>query len=104
MKMFLIISYVVGVLTYVFAETMSNVEFHEGGFLNMGYTSHDNRSATPKDMWKGLIWPILLLWWFIKAVILILNLLLGLFLLVFGIKYYKSKSYKIIENKIIDNC
>lgn len=103
-KTFFSISYIIGILTYVFTETTTNVEFHEGGFLNMGYTSHDNRSATSKDMWKGLIWPILFLWWFIKAVTMILHFLLGLFLLIFGIKYKNSQLYKKIENKIIDSC
>lgn len=104
MKIFLIIGYVVGILTYVFSETMTNVKSHEGGFLNIGYTTHDNRNATTKDMWKGLIWPILFLWWFVKAIILILNTLMGLFLLIIGIKYNNSNLYKIIENKILDSC
>lgn len=98
MKIFLIISYVVGVLTYVYTETITNIKSHEGGFLNMGYTTHDNKNATTKIMWKALLWPILFLWWFVKAITMILNLLVGLFLLIFGIKYHKSNLYKKIEN------
>lgn len=102
-KTLAIISYVIGVLTYVYTETITNVKSYEGGFLNIGYTTHDNKNPTTKIMWKGLIWPILLLWWFVKAVTMILHLLLGLFLLVFGIKYYESETYKKIENKILDS-
>jgi hypothetical protein len=103
-KVFFIISYIIGVLIYVYTETMTNVKFHKGGFLNMGYTTCDNKNATTKIMWKALIWPILFLWWSIKAVTVVLHLLLGLFLLIFGIKYKDSQLYKKIENKILDSC
>lgn len=104
MKIFFTISYIVGILTYVYTETVTNVKFHEGGFLNIGYTTCDNKDVTSKNMWKGLIWPILALWWLVKAITMILNLLLGLFLLIFGIKYYNSQLYKKIENKLLDSC
>jgi hypothetical protein len=103
MKIFFIISYIIGVLTYVYTATMVDFKSHEGGFLNMGYTTHDNRSATSKDMWKALIWPMLSLWWFVKVIAEILHLLLGLFLLIFGIKYKNSQLYKKIENKLLDS-
>jgi hypothetical protein len=91
--------YIAGICAYVSAETIEKIEFHEGGFLGMGYTTNSNRDVTPKDMRMALLWPILLTFWFIKTTIWILNDLLSFVLLIFGYKYRESKIFKFINKK-----
>jgi len=93
----LAVFYLLGIFVTVHSETAENTKFHEGGFLGTGYTTCSHREATPKDAWLGVIWPLLLLWVIIKAVIWITNdLLSGIFLL-FGFRYKKTGFYKIID-------
>lgn len=91
--------YFVGICAYVSGEIIKDRKFHEGGFLNMGYTTYSHRDTTPKDVRMGLLWPILLAFWFVKASIWILNDLLAFVLLIFSYNYKESKIYKFV-NKI----
>ncbi len=94
-----IIFYIVGIITYIITFIEENVEFHDGGFLGMGYTTSDHRRMTPKDMRKGLIWPILFIIFFIKLLILLLNDIIYAIILIFGIDYSNTRIYKFIDNK-----
>lgn len=99
-----IIFYISIVIVYTSSKTIKNVEFHDGGFLNMGYTTHENRETTPKDMRLGLIWPIIFIWWFFKSIIWILHdYFLNGILLIFGFKYNITKMYKKISNYFSEN-
>lgn len=81
-------------------DTTENVEYHDGGFLNLGFTTCDYRRATTKDVWKAIFWPIRAVWFTLKGIILLTNLVLGLVLLIVGIKYNRSE----IHDKIEDWC
>jgi len=89
--------YIIFVFVYVYNETMCDVEVHEGGFLNMGYTTHSNRETTPRDVWKGVIWPLILVVCFVKTVIWLLNDLACTFLLLFGFYYKRTALYEWIH-------
>ena len=94
----LLIIYVIGIFIYVSTEVKENFKFHEGGFLGLGYTTNDTREATVKDVWKGLIWPILILLYLLKATIWIINEdVIPLICLVVNFKYKRTKMYKFIE-------
>jgi hypothetical protein len=67
------IVYLIGIYASVDCDTMENVEHHDGGFLNMGYTTSSNRDATPKDIRLALIWPLRGLWWFIRTTLWLVN-------------------------------
>lgn len=92
-----IVIYFVGICAYVSGETIKDTKFHEGGFLNMGYTTCSHRDATPKDIRMSLLWPILLTFWLVKASIWILNDLLAFVLLIFNYNYKESKIHKFID-------
>lgn len=96
-----VVIYFIGICVYVSGEVIKDVKFHEGGFLNMGYTTCSHRNTTPKDVRMGLLWPILLTFWFIKTFIWILNDLLAPALLIFNYNYKKSKIYKFINKMSI---
>ena len=53
----------------------------------------ENRRLEPKDMRKGLIWPILFVWDILKIFILGLNELFYGFFLIFGFRYNTTKLY-----------
>jgi membrane-bound metal-dependent hydrolase YbcI (DUF457 family) len=92
--------YIVGICAYVSSETTKDTEFHEGGFLGMGYTTCSHRDTTPKDMRMGLLWPILITFWFTKIAVWMLNDLLSFVLLIFGYRYRESKIFNFIDR----NC
>lgn len=93
-----IIIYFIGILIEVSISTITNVKFHEGGFLNMGYTTHDNKETTPKDVRSALLWPIKFILFIIKTPIFFLNEdIIPILLLIFGFKYKNTKIYKFIE-------
>ena len=79
-----VVFYVAVVFVDVHTETMYDIKFHDGGFLNMGYTTHSNRDATPRDVRRALIWPIRGIWWFTKATIWIMADVTHGFLLIFN--------------------
>ena len=93
--------YAVGIFVYLDAETMENVEVHEGGFLGLGYTTCDHRKTTTKDSWLSLLWPILITLWFCKATIWLLHDCLGFVFLLFGFDYRNTKAYKYINKKLM---
>lgn len=97
-----LVIYIIGVVGYVCGETVTNVEYHEGGFLGMGYTTNSNRETTGRDVRMGLIWPILLIIFFVKACIWLLNDLLGTLLLAIKIDYKNTRMYYWIDRTF--NC
>lgn len=90
--------YVVGVFVVVDCETEENIKFHSGGFLGLGSLSSTHREMQPKDVRLGLIWPLLLLIFFVKGIIGILNLSVNLVGLVFGLHYSRTGLYKVINS------
>ena len=97
-----IIVYVVGIFTYIFTETMENVESHEGGFLGMGYVTHDNREMTAKDARISLLWPFLLIFWFVKALLWVLHDCLSFIPLLLGFNYKDTRAYKYIDKNLLN--
>lgn len=90
--------YLIFVFVEISCRTIDNVKFHDGGFLNMGYTTHSNRNPDRKDVLIAMIWPIILIIWFIKTTIWLINIdILPIPLLLFNIKYKKTKMFKLIN-------
>lgn len=89
--------YLIGVVLDVSTRTCENFKFHEGGFLNMGYDTHDNRDVTPHDIRIGLLWPIHLLIYMISGILWIINDFIKMILLTFNIRYSNTKLYKMID-------
>lgn len=92
------VAYLVITSLFLSTNTITNTEYHEGGFLNMGYTSNSHREATPKDVWVALAWPLFFGLEFIRCLMQLLNDLLCYLLLMFGIKYKKTRMYKLIDD------
>jgi hypothetical protein len=78
-----ILIYLTGMSVYVSNRNEDKIISHKG--------------VTPKDMRMSLLWPILLIFWLIKASIWILNDLLTFVLLIFNYNYKKSKIYKFVN-------
>lgn len=97
------IVYIIGIIGYIHTETIDDVRFHEGGFLGMGYHTCLHRAITTKDARKGLLWPILLIFWFIKGIAWSLNDLVASILLIFNYKYKETKVYKFIDDVLYRN-
>lgn len=57
-----------------------------------------NFSYTPREIRRGLIWPILILIWLIQEIILILNDFLWMFLFAFNFEYRKTRLYILIRS------
>ena len=93
----IIIIYIIGIILVASSETIENVKFHDGGFLNLGFTTNDNREMTAHDVRKGLIWPITLIVFFITGCFYFLNEILRGFLLIFNLEYKNTKMYKTIN-------
>lgn len=91
------IIYIGGILAYLDAETIGEVEFHEGGFLNFGYTTCSNREVTVKDVRLSLIWPFVLMMYVVKSSISIFNDCLGFIFLIVGFKYKNTRLHKYID-------
>ena|SRR3989304_7116042 len=94
---FCIIIYLVGIVGYISTKTLDRVEFHEGGFLNMGYTISSNRDMTTKDAWLSLIWPVLFIFFIIKLSIWAGNELFIFPCILVGLKYKDTELYKKID-------
>jgi len=92
-----IVIYIIGIIIYVTGEIITNVKFHDGGFLGMGYSTNDNRDVTPSDVRKGLLWPLMLVYFMVRVPIAVLNDLIYGFLLIFNIEYNKTRLYKVID-------
>lgn len=92
-----IVFYLIGILADIYCETMENVKLHDGGFLNMGYSTCDHRDATTRDVRMSLIWPLRLVWFFVKGFIMIGNDIFAGFLLVFNYRFKETKTFKKIE-------
>ena len=93
-----ILVYFIGLGIVANSETIQNVKFHKGGFLNLGYTTNNNRRIEKKDIIKGMIWPVDLVWSMFRGCIGIINEILGVFLLLFNSNYRDSKFYEKIDD------
>jgi len=91
--------YVIIMFFYVCSETAENFEFHEGGFLGMGYTTNTNREPTTKDVRRALIWPILFIIYIVKTIIWFINDCLSFLLLIVGFHYGETRLYYYIDRK-----
>lgn len=92
-----IIFYIAIIYIDVSNETTENVNFHDGGFLGLGFTTCDHRDATPQDVRRALIWPIRGFWWFTKTSIWIFAESIHGVLLIFNYRFRESNIYKKIE-------
>lgn len=92
-----VLIYLIGVGLDVSTQACENFKFHEGGFLNMGYTTHDDRDITPHDIRFGLLWPIRLFIYFVGGVLWIMHDFIRIALLTFNIRYGNTKLYKKID-------
>ncbi len=90
--------YIVGVVIVANSETEENIKFHSGGFLGLGDFSSTHREMQPKDVWLGVIWPLLLLVFFMQGIIGILNFSVNLVGLIFGLHYSRTRLYKVIDS------
>lgn len=95
-----IIVYAVGIFTYIDLETSMNFKWHDGGFLGLGYTTNDYRETTTKDARLSLLWPVLLVFWFIKTLLWVFNDCLGFVFLLFRLDYRNTKIYNYIDKKL----
>ena len=95
-----LVVYLLGIAVDIHCETMQNVKFHDGGFLNMGYTTCNHRDASPKDVRRALIWPLRLVFWFSIATFWLVHDLLKGILLIFNFRYGETKLYKKIDKGI----
>ncbi len=90
--------YVIGIMIDYNTSRYHNYEYHEGGFLNMGYSTHDIRDGTPKDVWWALIWPIKVVWYVVLSLLSISHDIITFLFLMFGFKYKETKLHKKIED------
>ena len=93
--------YIFGIATYIYTETIENVKHHDGGFLGAGYTTNDNRAVTVKDARMSLLWPILIMFCFIKALLYIFHGCFSFIPLLLGFDYKNTETYKYINEKLI---
>lgn len=97
----LAVIYIIGVSICCYTATIENVEFHDGGFLSMGYTTCDHRDLTPKDARHSLIWPLVILAYGIciaaYSIVYLANNMFKVFLLIFNFRYAKTKMYEVVE-------
>ncbi len=92
--------YLIGFITEISVCTIKDVKHHDGGFLNMGYSTYNNKELTSKDTWLSLVWPIRFIFYFFKTTIWLINEdIINIALLIFGCKYKNTKIYKIIKTK-----
>lgn len=92
-----VVSYVIGLVVECSICTTVNVKFHDGGFLGAGYSTHDNRSLEPKDIWWAVIWPLRLTLYFLAGCLGMVHILLAYTLLLFYIKYKDTVMYDKID-------
>jgi len=93
--------YIVILLVDINSSTIDNVKFHEGGFLNAGYSTNDSNDLKTVDIWKAVFWPVRLFFVFLpKEVLCLINFLVGILLLAFGCEYRKSKLYNWIDHLV----
>lgn len=74
------IFYIIGVYISIHSQRPVNFWFYDPIF-------------TPREIRRGLIWPILLLIWLIQGTLLILNDFLWMILYAFDFEYRKTRMY-----------
>ena len=89
--------YLVGIGGYISIKTVDSIEFHEGGFLNMGYTTSSNRDMTTSDAWLSLLWPGILILNIVKLSVWVGNELLIFPCILVGLNYKDTALYKKIS-------
>ncbi|MFW6046954.1 MAG: hypothetical protein ACOCP4_04120 [Candidatus Woesearchaeota archaeon] len=94
-----IIFYIYGIYIFINEKTVEDVEFHDGGFLGMGFTTCTHRNVTPKDVRESIFWPIILLYYILKWMIWFINDIIHFIGLIFGFYYNKTRLYKFIDEK-----
>lgn len=87
------IFYIVVIFIDLDTETTTNTKYHDGGFLNMGYTTSSNRDANTKDVWWAIIWLPRLVLFFIAILLGTINDVLVVVLLLVGFKYKETEMY-----------
>ena len=96
-----IIVYIIMIFVTVNNDTVTDVEYHIGGFLNMGYFSNSNREPTTKDVWLAIIWPIRAILFFIKGILWIINDdIIPVVLLLVGYRYKNTSLYSYLEKHL----
>ena len=93
-----IVFYIIMIFIDINSSTSSNYEYHDGGFMNMGYTTCKYRDPTPHDVRMAIIWPIRFLVSFIKMILSLIHDMLAYIMLLFGYDYFKTSIYEKINN------
>lgn len=99
-----LVVYIIVMLIVLHDSLKINEKYHpaEGDafldFVFSSYTTYDKREATPKDVWKALLWPIGFLRIVGKCFLWGFNELLVIFLLALGFRYKNTAMYKKLEN------
>jgi hypothetical protein len=88
-----IVIYFIFVAVDIAFETTTDVKFHQGGFLGLGYTTCGKRETEPKDVWWALIWPFRFVWWFACGVFSMLFDVICCVFLAFGFRLKDTKFF-----------
>ena len=97
LQVFALIVYIIGVFIECNTCTIKDVEVHDGGFLNMGYSTNSNRELTTKDIRKATLWPIFVIHFFARTTLGIIHTIFANILLFFGCQYKQSNRYKQLD-------
>ena len=96
------IIYIIGIFVSCHSDTIENAKFHDGGFLNMGYTTCDHRNLTTRDVRLSLIWPLRVLICLVCVIALMAHGVLKWFFLIFNFRYGETKIYEAIDRWLDD--
>ena len=101
LTIFGIIVYIVFIFISINVDRVTDVEFHEGGFLNMGYTTNSTREPTTKDVWLAIIWPLRFIIFLTKGILWIINDdVISIICLLVGYKYKNTSLYSYLERHL----
>ena len=87
---YFLLLYIFGIFVYIDVDR----------FLCMLCSTNSYKRFTGKNMRRSLAWPILLILWFVKFCVWVLNELLVFVLLIFDYDYSKSNVYKFIDDRV----
>jgi len=93
-----IVFYVIMIFVDIESTTSYDFKYHEGGFMNMGYSTCKHRDPTPHDVRMALIWPIRFIICVVKMILSLIHDILAYVILLFGYDYFKTVTYKKIDN------
>ena len=102
MTTFFIIAGIVfyAIMIFVEIDTLTSYDFryHDGGFMNIGYSTCKHKDPTPYDVRMAVIWPIRFIVYITKMILSLIHDVLAYVMLFFGYEYFKTSIYKKIDN------